>query len=554
MFLGLAGALRPALAAEEDADLAFLVFDRYYDVEEVEAVLRRIHAAHPDRTRLESMGKSREGRDLWVLAVFDPSTGDPADKPALYVDGNTHGNEVQCTEVCLYLAKHLLRAQRPRVRDLLRRVTFHIAPSVNPDSRHRFFHTPQTPHAPRGVLRPVDDDGDGLFDEDGPNDLDGDGHIVSMRIRDPHGTHVVDERDPRLMRAVRPGERGTHRLLGTEGFDDDGDGEINEDGPGGVDPNRNFPGHWRPDCEQSGAGPYPLSEPETRATARWILRLRHLSGVQSFHNAGRMILRPPAAFTDIEAGMPEADVALYREMQRRGLYVLPTYRAMQIREDLYRVYGGFVDWTWFDLGLWSFTNELWGRLDVEGPGGDPRLEALRWNDAALGGEGFVPWHETTHAALGKVEVGGWKRFTVRSDPVEFLPDTCLRNTLFVLQHAEALPDLDLSVLPGPAEGTIDVTLENRALLPTIGALAQKLGTLPADTVAVEGGRLLAAAWSRLPGDAQLDEVLALRGQEALLPQGVAGLGRIRIRLYVEGTPTHIVFRSRTGGTHRTAWP
>jgi hypothetical protein len=548
-----------ALHADDPAVTA-LTFDRYYDVAQLEAALRALHAAYPNDTRLVSMGTSREGRPLWLLTIFDGAAGDPDAKPAYYVDGNTHGNEVQASEVCLFLAKRLLTDPDPWVRALRARVTFHVAPCVNPDSRERFFKTPQNEHNPRRVLRPVDDDRDGLSDEDGPDDLDGDGHILQMRVADPDGDHVTDERDARLMRARRPGERGQWRLLGEEGHDDDGDGRLNEDGLGGVDPNRNFPGNWRPEVEQGGAGPYPLSEPETRATADLLLRLPHLSAVQSFHNAGRMILRPPAAFTDREADLPGSDKRVYDELGRRGLVVLPTYRYMQIREDLYRVFGGFVDWAYVDLGVTAFTNELWGGIGKElverSKGGhehgepDDQLAALRFNDVALHGRGFAPWKAVRHPTYGSVELGGWLRFTTRNDPPTFLHETCARNTMFVLDHAEQLPELAVTQARRDADGSLEVTVENRRMLPTIHAMARRHGTLPADRVSVPGVRL-AAALRLVPGGEP--EVLDVRGEAALLPEGVPGDGRVRVRLFpADGArpASEVRVVSRVGGVAR----
>ena len=63
---------------------------------------------------------------------------------------------------------------------LLNDYSFYIAPTVNPDSRHRFFHEPNTPHSPRQNIRPFDNDRDGYFDEDGPEDLNGDGERTFM--------------------------------------------------------------------------------------------------------------------------------------------------------------------------------------------------------------------------------------------------------------------------------------------------------------------------------------------------------------------------------------
>jgi hypothetical protein len=540
----LALALAPFARADGDPPLAWLTFDRYYDPEAIGAALARIHAAYPDRTRLESMGKSREGRDLWVMSVFDPAAGDPDAKPAMYVDANTHGNEIQGGEVCLYTIKYLLVKEDPWVKDLLRHVTFHVAPCVNPDSRERYLHGAFDENSPRRVLRPFDDDRDGLVDEDGPNDIDGDGEILEMRIADPDGDWVVDERDDRLMRPRKPGERGQYRLLGEEGIDDDGDGKINEDPIGGVDPNRNWPANWATDDVQYGAGPYPLSEPETRATALWVLAHPRIAGVQSYHNAGRMILRPPGAWTDREADMPHGDKRLYDELGRRGLHVLPTYRYMQIREDLYRVFGSFVDWAYVDVGAFAFTNELWGRIGREVPGeDDPELAALRWNDVALHGNGFVRWHKAHHPQFGEIEIGGWRRFTVRTDPPDFLNETCVRNCLFTLEHAASLPRLEVDA-PERADGGLAVRIENRGMLPTIHEMARRFGVLPPDRVRVVGGTVVAAVRERtgLPG-----EVLEVKGGAALLPDGIPGTSSVALRLVVEGTPTEVVVESRLGG-------
>ena len=550
-----AGAPPPCARADDDADrpLLGITFDRYYDAAGLKAALEKIHATFPGMTRLESMGTSREGRALWVLSVFDPAGRPVEERPAMYVDGNTHGNEIQGTEVTLFVAKYLLvhRAE-PWVAALLRRVVFHLAPCVNPDSRERFIHEPNDEHSPRRVPRPFDDDRDGLVDEDGYDDLDGDGEILSMRIADEDGDQVTDERDDRLMRPRKPGEKGQWRMLGAEGVDDDGDGQVNEDPIGGVDPNRNFPYEWRPEPDQGGAGPYPLSEPETRTTALWVLAHPRIAGVQSFHNAGQMILRPPAARTDAESEFSGADRALYDEIARRGGLVLPGYRYLQIREGLYLVHGGFVDWTFGALGAFSFTNELWG---VEGmwstsPGGDTALTALKWNDVALHGAGFVRWHKVKHPTFGEIEVGGWRRKTIRTTPTDFLADLCLRNALFTIEHASCLPDLAIRSAQVVAPGRVRVTVENRALLPTISGWAKKHDVVPPDEFALEGAEVLAATTST-PG-AAAPEVVAVKRGRARLEAGVPGTGARTVDLWFDPTKpaSEVVVSSRLGGVLR----
>jgi hypothetical protein len=48
-----------------------------------DAYVARIAHVFPDLVQLQSIGKSRAGRDLWALTVGDARAGDPGRKPAL---------------------------------------------------------------------------------------------------------------------------------------------------------------------------------------------------------------------------------------------------------------------------------------------------------------------------------------------------------------------------------------------------------------------------------------------------------------------------------------
>ncbi len=80
-------ALLPLNAMADDAEVN-LRFNRYYDYEELAAALQELHEVFPKLTRLESAGKSFEGRDIWVITVFNPDSGPELQKPAMYIDGN----------------------------------------------------------------------------------------------------------------------------------------------------------------------------------------------------------------------------------------------------------------------------------------------------------------------------------------------------------------------------------------------------------------------------------------------------------------------------------
>src|SRR6185295_7217227 len=159
----------------------------------------------------EVIGKSIEGREMRVYTLIDAKTSKDGEKPAMWVDGNVHGNEVQGGEAVVYLAWYLLEnyASNERVKALVDGTTFYLLPMVNPDGRDHWFHLAHDASSSRTGVQPVDDDHDGLYDEDGPDDLDGDGNIVRMRKHVPgEGNLRLNPDDPRLMDPVPPNDKG----------------------------------------------------------------------------------------------------------------------------------------------------------------------------------------------------------------------------------------------------------------------------------------------------------------------------------------------------------
>src|SRR5690349_3248258 len=177
----------PALGSSSERKVA-VEWNRFYDYAGLGAILRKIHDAFPKLTKLYSVGKSVEGRDLWCLEVTSEK-GDAKRKPGMYIDGNIHGNEVQGGEAVAYTAWYLCHqyGRLDKVTELLDRGVFYLIPSINPDGRDAWFHKAQSAHSSRTGARPLDNDRDGAADEDDSDDLDGDGSITQMRIKDPNG-------------------------------------------------------------------------------------------------------------------------------------------------------------------------------------------------------------------------------------------------------------------------------------------------------------------------------------------------------------------------------
>lgn len=560
-----------AQTGRNEAPRVQISFDRFYDYSQLTAELEKLVRAWPELLSIQSIGKSVGGRDMWLVTIQNKKTGDEASKSAMYIDANVHGNEVQGGEVCLYTIWYLMEnyGKIEKVTQLVDERVFYVLPMVNPDGRDFWFHGPNNSSSSRTGIAPTDEDGDGLFDEDPYDDLDGDGNIVQMRkYVGKGGNWKKDPADAEKMIPVGPGEDGDYVLLGTEGIDNDGDGRTNEDGPGGYDMNRNDPTDWQPNYVQFGSGPYPFFWPEVRSIGAFILAHPNIAAVQSYHNAGGMILRGPGA-----SSLPEyaaEDLQVYDELGKNGEYMLPYYRYMIIHKDLYTVHGGFVNWTAEGLGIISFTNELWndGQYNQKpepaptdesgssargvrgGRSGDD--DRKKWNDLLELGSYYVPWKKVKHPEYGEVEIGGWTKWSSRVPPAFMLPELCHRNMAFTLMHADAMPKVSIKEVEtenvGPGLWRVRATLVNESLIPSRTAMAaqKKLG-LP-DFLSIGGAKALTASFVRVNGIRTTLTPIDGEPGRVRLERGVPSKGKTVVEWLVDGPgPYSIEYRSEKAG-------
>lgn len=470
-----------------------VAWNRYHDYAETTAILKELAEKHPQRARLTSLGRSHGNRELWLLTITNSKKGEDRKKPAFWLDGGIHANEVQGTQACLYTAWFLLEnhGRNSFVTDLVDTRAFYIMPMMSPDSRDAHMHRPNSTHTPRSGQRPIDDDRDGLVDEDGPEDLDGDGQITQMRVRDPHGQFKPHPKYPNLLIPVEKGEQGEYRLLGVEGFDNDGDGRVNEDSDGYYDPNRDWAWNWQPSYVQSGAGEYPFSVLENRAAADFITAHTNIAGAQSFHNCGGMILRGPGVKED---SYERADISVFDTLGKQGETILPNYGYKTIAADLYTTYGNELDWLYFCRGIIGFTNEMFSPVnyfqrEATGFFGGPE-DKHAFDKYLLLGQGIVPWREVEHPQYGKVEVGGFRKEWTRQPPSFMLEEECHRNMAFVLYHASELPSVEIEkVAVRPLGGglhEVTAVLLNRKATPTRTAWDAKHHLTPPDVASITG--------------------------------------------------------------------
>jgi hypothetical protein len=255
----------------------------------LEAELRALAAAHPGSATLVEIGKSAGGRRLWAIEIAAPGPTPPASRPGILVVAGLGADQIAGGTLALGIARALLTTADDTARRQLAACVFYIVPRVDVDGSEAFFATPLAPR--RGNLTPFDDDNDGRTDEDPPEDLNGDGLITMMRVKDPAGAFAPAKDDARLMRRgdAAKGEAGGWAVY-WEGVDSDGDGFLNEDGAGGVELDRSFP-HQYP-AYTPGAGRFMMSEDESRALLDYVLARRNIAAVVTFGQTDTLVGGP----------------------------------------------------------------------------------------------------------------------------------------------------------------------------------------------------------------------------------------------------------------------
>src|SRR5512143_366051 len=179
--------------------------DALYRYAELTGILHELVSEHPRLLACESIGKSHEGRDIWVVTVTNTATGAAADKPAFWVDGNIHATEVAASAANLYFL-HTLCTQYGSDADVTRALdsrAFYICPRINPDGAE--WALADRPKWIRSSTRPYpydEDEIEGLTVED----IDGDGRILQMRLPDPNGLWKEHPDQPGLMVRREPTE------------------------------------------------------------------------------------------------------------------------------------------------------------------------------------------------------------------------------------------------------------------------------------------------------------------------------------------------------------
>ena len=507
--------------------------NKYYTYDEMTKAINTAVSSHKDITKVESIGKTICKRDIWAVTIGGKNA---ESRHAILVVGGVEADRLIGSELTLHFLNFLLDnyGKVDSITRLVNSTTFYILPRVNPDASEAFLDKPM--YARTFNARPADDDKDGSIDEDGYEDLNGDGFITMMRVKDNRGEWLPHPDDPRIMKKADPskGEIGMFKLY-TEGIDNDGDEQWNEDEAGGVDFNKNFPHNYQ--FFAKGAGPQQISENETRAVAEFCFSHPNITVTFTFSSNDNLMnpwmkeqkpgLQPPS-----EQGSSRRRMMGEDEAPRFFTSVLDddepvfTFISKQYQETTKlknappstKGEGAFNEWAYYHFGRWSLAANPWWVPQIESKKdtsssdstkmkkpeeqkerGDFRkpdlmktkngeekpdeytkqLNALKWFDANNVKDAFIPWTKVKHKDFPDkdVEVGGFKPYVLTNPPDDSIDVLATKQNSFLAWLGTKLPKIEIRNVTVTSMDnkvfrvTADIT--NTGYLPTNSAMGNK---------------------------------------------------------------------------------
>lgn len=470
---------------------------RYLTHEEITTQLEAWVASYPTLCRLTSLAKTPEGRDVWLLTI-----GQDPDRirPAAWVDGNMHAAELAGSSVALAIAEDVLRLHTEPARlelpapiaKRLRDILFYVVPRISPDgaeavltSGRSIRSVPRDERVHRGQPRWINED------------IDGDGQIRSMRLKDPGG-ELVEARDmPGLLVERTIDDEGPFYKLYPEGRIEHFDGKTIPSpfflGDNPIDLNRNFPWSWAPHHEQVGAGAFATSEPEARGIVEFATKHPNIFAWCDFHTFGGVMIRPLGHAPD--AKMNQEDLAIFRQLEAWMLEHTGYPTVSGHEEFLYEpdkpLRGDLTDYAYNQRGAIGYVVELWDLFARLGMPRPPKfaqyyervtradLVKLAWWDRDENERrSFPPWKTVEHPQLGTIEVGGLDpRVGIWNPPPHELPPLCAKQAQMFFRVAALAPHLRVGrierhALPGDLT-RVEIEILNDGYLGTYGVPSAK---------------------------------------------------------------------------------
>lgn len=471
---------------------------------------------------VSSIGKSAGGRDLWLLTL---GKGDATKKPAILIVAGLDGTHLAGSELAIQTAEKMLgAANADSVAKLLETKTFYFLPSMNPDAQEQF--SAKLKYERTTNDSKTDDDRDGRVDEDPFEDLNGDGVVSWIRVEDAAGTYVASKEDPRILVKADPskGESGKY-LVYTEGIDNDKDGVYNEDGAGGVNPEKNFTFDYQ--IFTTGSGEHAASEPEVRALLDFLYRAPNIFAVLTFGPNNNLSEAPRFDAAKVARRILTGPLAKDAKAMEQVSKLYNGRTALKDAPTMPQTRGNFSQTAYYHAGRYSFTTPGWWTPKVEAPrdttrraaatapttpsptapaptggpaGGGGRMGGggaaaaatstanaseddtrfLKWADKEKLTGVYVDWKTIQHPDFPgqKVEVGGIVPFSKLNPPVSYLTAAADKHVKFLTGLGAQMPEIQLVNVKTESLGNgltrITATVINKGLMPTYAEIGDRV--------------------------------------------------------------------------------
>jgi hypothetical protein len=530
---------------------SFPVMGQYHDHAAISRKAAEIARQYPDLCSAKSLVKTAGGKEVWLITI---GTGAKDSKPGVAIVGGLDGKYILGRELAIGIAENILSSSTENnIRELLAKITFYIFPDVSPDASDQFFSGLK--YERNLNSRTTDDDRDFLFDEDPCEDLNKDGLITLIRIKDPAGNFVESDEDKRVMITadISKGQTGNYFVY-SEGIDNDKDGRFNEDGAGGINFNHNLTYNYEEFGPNSGL--YPVSEPETRAVVDFLYDRFNIFMVFAFgpqDNLGQPLKaseRPGSGQGQVQ-NQPAVQGMMRRESRKITSVQKTDELINKLVSDKYHEItglkgtppsgsdpGNFMEWAYFHYGRYSFSSPGWWLSADKGKS----IEAsfLKFAEKAGLKDAFIPWTPVTHPDFpGKtVEAGGIKPFSIINPPPDTLGNLISSHFKFITAVSAMHPELEFLDVKTEDEGEsvfrLTIKVHNKGILatnteagdPNIWTRIMRLVIEPAAGQTVLSGSKVQTI-QRLEGDesAEFSWLISGKGKVAI-SAGAANVGQV----------------------------
>jgi hypothetical protein len=479
----LAGAL--ALGLPQGGAAQGAPYDRYLNHNDLTQAARGLVQRHGNIAQISSLARTDGGRDIWLLTLGRRQGMDVNARPALLIVGNIEGNHLIGSSAALYAAEHLLTryGSDEAVTKLLNERTVYVIPRANPDGAELAFTLTayETPYKPFGGNTAQG----GLNIRELGRDLNGDGLVTLMRVRDPEGTMIADSADARLLRRAERAraERGMWKVM-VEGIDPANAEVYVPMGTDGVNLNRNFPHEYL--YFQPHVGPHIASEVETRALLDFVHDRHNIGAVLTFSFYDNLRTAPPAQRPvpqGVTGNPPNVPTNILPADRPYFEYVSGRFQAITgLRgEGAENEAGSFPQFAYYQMGLPSFTTPVWTVPAAQGAGAAARGgRDGRWLTYldSLGVNGYVNWTPARHPTLGEVEVGGFRPNVRVNPPPTMIRELAEKHAEFAVWLGQQLPQVEVVETKIESRGDnvwlVTATLANEQYLPTQLSMGQRI--------------------------------------------------------------------------------